>query len=127
MPGTGDDFVKGTTEDELKKLLDEARKRSAKERKKDEPIRERFSKHANSYVQSVIESETDGDPYLQLKATILRSLQELMLMHSEYAQKRIKQENFEHALIWASDEGKLEAAKDLIGSVRIGDDDWMKI
>ena len=60
-----------------------------------------------------------------LKCLAIRAVKELESMHREIADLAFQNKDFS-SLHWANDEGKLESAKDLIRSVRIGDKDWMK-
>lgn len=120
-----DEQFKSPSEDELRSLLDLARARNLKSTGKEETLRQKYTRNANRYIEEVLNKEEEGDPYLQLKATALRCLQELRDMHTEFARKRVEDERYEHAMVWSSDEGKLSAAQELIRSVRMCDEDWM--
>ena len=127
MPSEEENHMKLPSENQLQSLLNEAKIRSAKIDYKEKTVRERFTENSNRYVDEVLgKDEQKGDPYLQLKATALRCLKELSDMHCEFAKKRIEEENYENGLFWASDQGKLDAAFELIRSVRVGGEDWMK-
>ncbi len=115
------------SEEQLEELLLRAKKFASKFSKQSETLQQRSTRLTNEIIQIIFASETDDlySPFLMFKCLAIRTVKELEYMHREIANSAF-QNNDTSCLHWANDEGKLESAKDLIRSVRIGGNDWMR-
>ena len=115
------------SDEQLEELLLRAKKLAFKFSKQSKTLQQRSPRITDEIIQIVFANETDNDysPFLIFKCLAIRSVKELESMHREIANLAFKNKDTS-CLHWATDEGKLESAKDLIRSVEIGGNDWMK-
>ena len=112
---------------QLEEFFLRAKKFASKSSKQSETFQQRSTRITDEIIQIVFANETDNDynPFLMFKCLAIRTVKELESMHREIANLTFKNRDTA-TLHWANDQGKLESAKDLIRSVEIGDNDWMK-
>ena len=110
---------------ELKKLMENARSNSSKASRKNETLEENYTRITEENIYTIFSNSSIKYPFLLLKCLAISATKKLEKMHNETAKSHCDSKEFDYAVNWAIDEGKLNIAETILRSIQITNHDWM--
>ena len=109
----------------MKLTLKNARKNSSKTVKKKETLEENYVRITEESIYEIFSNSSIKYPYLLLKCFAISATKRLGKMHNETAKSHCDSKEYDYALNWAIDEGKINVAENILRSIQITQQDWM--
>ena len=111
----------------LEELLKNAQKRFSKEVKWKETLEQKYTRITEETIYEILSNNKVEHPYLILKCLAISSTKKIEKMHRDSAKSQCEEGENNYGLDWATDEGKLELAWQILTSVGLGEKDWMRL